>query len=46
MNVRWAGTLSYAVAEVYGHPVADMRYLRKARADPHSAVASRSGPVA
>ena len=33
MNVRWTGTLPYAAAEVYGHLVADMRYLRKARAD-------------
>jgi hypothetical protein len=33
MNVRWTGTLPYAVIEVYGHLVADMRYLRKARAD-------------
>jgi hypothetical protein len=33
MNVRWTGTLPYAASEVYGHLVADMRYLRKARAD-------------
>src|SRR3984957_3271361 len=33
MNVRWTGTLPYAAAEVYGHLVADMRYLRKARTD-------------
>ena len=33
MNVRWTGTLPYASAEVYGHLVADMRNLRKARAD-------------
>jgi hypothetical protein len=33
MNVRWTGTLPFAAAEVYGHLVADMRYLRKARAD-------------
>ena len=33
MNVRWTGTLPYAAVEVYGHLVADMRYLRKARAD-------------
>jgi len=32
MNVRWTGTLPFAAAEVYGHLVADMRYLRKARA--------------
>jgi hypothetical protein len=32
MNVRWTGTLPYAAAEVYGHLVADMRSLRKARA--------------
>lgn len=32
MNVRWTGTLPYAAAEVYGHLVADMRYLRRARA--------------
>jgi hypothetical protein len=32
-NVRWTGTLPYAAAEVYGHLVADMRYLRKLRAD-------------
>jgi hypothetical protein len=31
MNVRWTGTLPFAAAEVYGHLVADMRYLRKAR---------------
>lgn len=30
-NVRWTGTLPYAAAEVYGHLVADMRYLRKLR---------------
>jgi hypothetical protein len=33
MNVRWTGTLPFAAAEVYGHLVADMRYLRKARAE-------------
>jgi hypothetical protein len=33
MNVRWTGTLPYAALEVYGHLVADMRYLRKARAE-------------
>jgi hypothetical protein len=33
MNVRWTGTLPYAAAEVYGHLVADMRLLRKTRAD-------------
>jgi hypothetical protein len=33
MNARWTGTLPYAAAEVYGHLVADMRYLRKERAD-------------
>src|ERR1700744_46460 len=33
MNVRWTGTLPYAASEVYGHLVADMRYLRKARAE-------------
>lgn len=32
MNVRWTGTLPFAAAEVYGHLVADMRALRKARA--------------
>jgi hypothetical protein len=32
MNVRWTGTLPYAAAEVYGHLVADMRYVRKLRA--------------
>ena len=31
-NVRWTGTLPFAAAEVYGHLVSDMRYLRKARA--------------
>ena len=30
-NIRWTGTLPYAAAEVYGHLVADMRYLRKLR---------------
>jgi hypothetical protein len=35
MNVRWTGTLPYAAAEVYGHLVADMRYLRKERAAGH-----------
>jgi hypothetical protein len=33
MNVRWTGTLPFAAAEVYGHLVADMRYLRKARSE-------------
>jgi hypothetical protein len=33
MNVRWTGTLPFAAAEVYGHLVSDMRYLRKARAE-------------
>jgi len=33
MNVRWTGTLPFAASEVYGHLVADMRYLRKARAE-------------
>ena len=33
MNVRWTGTLPFAAAEVYGHLVADMRALRKARAE-------------
>jgi hypothetical protein len=33
MNVRWTGTLPYAAAEVYGHLVADMRLLRRARAE-------------
>jgi hypothetical protein len=33
MNVRWTGTLPFAAAEVYEHLVADMRYLRKARAE-------------
>lgn len=32
MNVRWTGTLPYAAMEVYGHLVADMRLLRRARA--------------
>jgi hypothetical protein len=32
MNVRWTGTLPFAAAEVYGHLVSDMRYLRKASA--------------
>ena len=32
-NVRWTGTLPFAAAEVYGHLVADMRYLRKSRAE-------------
>jgi hypothetical protein len=32
MNVRWTGTLPFAAAEVYGHLVADMRLLRKAKA--------------
>ena len=32
MNVRWTGTLPYAAVEVYGHLVADMRYIRKLRA--------------
>ncbi len=27
MNVRWTGTLPCAAAEVYGHLVADMRYI-------------------
>lgn len=31
MNVRWTGTLPYAAAEVYGHLVADMRLLRRAK---------------
>lgn len=33
MNVRWTGTLPFAAAEVYGHLVADMRLLRKTRAE-------------
>jgi hypothetical protein len=33
MNVRWTGTLPFAAAEVYGHLVADMRYLRRARVE-------------
>lgn len=28
MNVRWTGTLPFAVAEGYGHLVADMRWMR------------------
>lgn len=32
MNVRWAGTLPYALVEVYGRLVADMRLLRAVRA--------------
>jgi hypothetical protein len=32
VNVRWTGTLPYAVMEQYGHLVADMRQLRGARA--------------
>ncbi|WP_223799010.1 phospholipase C/P1 nuclease family protein [Sphingomonas nostoxanthinifaciens] len=31
-NVRWTGTLPFAVMEQYGHVVADMRQLRAARA--------------
>jgi hypothetical protein len=31
MNVRWTGTLPFAAAEVYGHLVAEMRLLRKAK---------------
>jgi hypothetical protein len=32
MNVRWTGTLPYAVLEGYGHLVADMRLIRAMRA--------------
>lgn len=32
VNVRWTGTLPFAVMEQYGHLVADMRQLRAARA--------------
>ncbi|MDY7524571.1 nuclease [Sphingomonas sp. 10B4] len=32
VNVRWTGTLPYAVMEQYGHLVADMRQLRGVRA--------------
>lgn len=39
MNVRWTGTLPYAAAEVYGHLVADMRELRKARASGRNVLA-------
>ncbi|GAN55345.1 hypothetical protein Tasa_046_027 [Tanticharoenia sakaeratensis NBRC 103193] len=33
MNVRWTGTLPFAVAEGYGHLVADMRWMRKLQAE-------------
>ncbi|NVN10710.1 nuclease [Nguyenibacter vanlangensis] len=32
MNVRWTGTLPYAIVEGYGHLVADMRLIRMMRA--------------
>ncbi|WP_367160710.1 hypothetical protein ABUE34_05325 [Kozakia baliensis] len=32
MNVRWTGTLPYAVVEGYGHLVADMRLIREMKA--------------
>ncbi|WP_242153435.1 nuclease [Sphingomonas sp. BAUL-RG-20F-R05-02] len=33
INVRWTGTLPFAIMEQYGHLVADMRQLRTARAN-------------
>lgn len=39
MNVRWAGTLPYAVVEGYEHLVADMRAIREAQATGHDSSA-------